>query len=114
MTSTAIGTTPFGQTWRIEIDRLFLLKTLSSFHASNPAWRSCERAWTPGRVCQLSMASREKDKNTPSPWFSIAGSQVVSRASGAGSTSRESSPSMSGMAGSKRVKPNWATTSRRR
>ena len=41
----------------------------------------------------------------PSPLFSMAGNQVVSRASGASSTWRESSPSMSGRADSKRVNP---------
>jgi serine/threonine-protein kinase len=53
-------------------------------------------------------------RKTPSPRFSTAGSQDSSRASGAATTPICSSPSTSGVLASKRVKPSWATTSRRR
>ena len=51
---------------------------------------------------------------TPSPRFSTAGTQRTSSASAARFTPMASSPSMSLVAGSKRVKPTSETTSRRR
>ena len=53
-------------------------------------------------------------RKIPSPLFSYAGSQVVSRASAARFTPMSNSPSMSGAADSKRVNPTCTPTSLKR